>query len=580
MNFRKLKNTWTSLFVLFVGLILTILVTFYTKSILEENIKLDFNLICQDFATKIESRLKSHALLLRSGAALFASSDTVTNEEFRKFQEREKLDKNLPGILGVGYSVIIPKHELDNHTNFIRKKGFPDYKVWPEGERELYTSIIYLEPFSGRNLRAFGYDMFTEKNRRKAMEISRDSDYAMLSDKITLVQETDKEIQAGTLMYVPVYKNGANINSVEERREAIKGWVYSPYRMTDLMNGILGNSDLRNQNRIRLQIYDNDVISTESELYDSQKNDSLNNFQSNLQEKIPIVFNTKVWTLVFSQNNQSLSLTHGRIFIILISGIVISLLLFVLTLALINSRLRSKQIQLLNIQLEKEIDDKDMFISILAHDLRNPLNLVLGFSDLLIKNIHEYDIAKIEMQVNMINESANKTYRLLEDTLLWVRAQSGKIPFEPKTLNFSIICYEIIEEMKMIAENKNISLSYLNNEVNNVNADYNMVKTIIRNLISNSLKFTKSGGHIKISAKQDTNYTTITISDSGIGMSKDTLSKLFNVAQIQSTKGTANEKGSGLGLLICKNFVEKHGGSIWVESELEKGSNFNFTLKV
>jgi CHASE1-domain containing sensor protein len=300
---------------------------------------------------------------LRSSVALFDVSDTVTREDWRIFNESEKISRNLPGIQGVGYSLIIPKNLLKQHIQSFRKNGFPDYNILPAGDREIYTSIIYLEPFSDRNLRAFGYDMFSEPVRRKVMEISRDSNYAVLSGKILLVQETNEDIQAGILMYVPVYRKGMQTNTLEELQAAIKGWIYSPYRMDDLVIGILGNLDSPDKNRIRLKIYDNDDISDEALLYDSQSNYKvINKVKTNLYFKLPIEFNGKKWTLQFTGNNENLSGFHGKILIVLIAGIIISFLLFALGLIFINRRLYTKQVQLLNKQLEKLNTDKHLFI--------------------------------------------------------------------------------------------------------------------------------------------------------------------------------------------------------------------------
>src|SRR5664280_1531070 len=271
------KNSWKALVVILLGLVLTFVAVHQTQKSAKDIANQDFESNGNDIKLKLDARLKAHALLLLSGAALFAASDTVTQEEWRKFIRSEKINRNLPGIQGVGYSLIIPKNQLKQHIQSFRENGFPDYDVIPAGNREIYTSIIYLEPFSGRNLSAFGYDMYSEPIRRKAMEISRDSDYAMLSGKVILVQETNEDVQAGALMYVPVYRNGMQTNTVEERNVAIKGWVYSPYRINDLMNGILGNWDLTNKNRIHLKIYDNDDISDEALLYDSQSKNKVTN---------------------------------------------------------------------------------------------------------------------------------------------------------------------------------------------------------------------------------------------------------------------------------------------------------------
>ena len=249
------QNYWKSLVILAIGILITMTVTFHTRNIAETVANREFQLICDDIKNKIDTRLHNNAQLLRSGAALFMASDSVTRLEWKEFCERLQIARNLPGIQGVGYSLIIRKNEFPRHIQRMKNKGFIQYSINPSGEREIYTSVIYLEPFSDRNLRAFGYDMFAEHTRRKAMELSRDSDIAMLSGKVDLVQETDKDSQAGTLMYVPVYTNGMPIITCEQRRAAIKGWVYSPYRMNDLMQGILARWDDNSHERIQLRVY-------------------------------------------------------------------------------------------------------------------------------------------------------------------------------------------------------------------------------------------------------------------------------------------------------------------------------------
>ena len=222
--------------------------------------------------------------------------------------------------------------------------------------------------------------------------------------------------------------------------------------------------------------------------------------------------------------------------------------------------------------------DKDRFISILAHDLKSPFNSILGFLDLLSQNIREYDIDEIEEQINIVNNSAIKAFRLLEDILLWVSANSGKIPFEPQKLNLATICNEVIENVKLTANTKNILINYFTAEEIIIFADKNILDTILRNLISNAIKFTNNGGKIDIYAEINHKIVTITVSDNGIGITQKLKNKLFDISQTQTTKGTEGESGTGLGLLLCKEFVEKHGGTIWVESKEGKGSDFKFTM--
>ena len=222
--------------------------------------------------------------------------------------------------------------------------------------------------------------------------------------------------------------------------------------------------------------------------------------------------------------------------------------------------------------------DKDRFISILGHDLKNPFGNILGFSELLTDEIESLNKEEIEDIAKNINKSAKITYNLLEEILLWAKTQQGKIPFKPQILSFKDICKDTLEILISNANAKNISLNCSSSEQINVFADNEMLKTVLRNLVSNAIKFTKTGGAIIINAEVNPDNVTISVSDNGNGIPPENLAKLFNISEVLTTKGTAGETGTGLGLLLCKDFVEKLGGKIWVESESGKGSRFSFTM--
>ena len=224
--------------------------------------------------------------------------------------------------------------------------------------------------------------------------------------------------------------------------------------------------------------------------------------------------------------------------------------------------------------------DKDLFISILGHDLINPFNNILGFSEILTDETNSLNSEEIKDIANNINKSARNTYNLLEDILMWARTQSGKVPFDPQRLSFKSICKDILEIFYQSAKAKNITLNCFVQDELNIFADIDMFKTVLRNLLSNAIKFTNNGGEIIISAEQNSENVTISVSDNGTGISPESLAKLFDISEVISTRGTAKETGTGLGLLLCKEFVEKHGGKIWVESEVGNGSQFKFTLPI
>ena len=161
---------------------------------------------------------------------------------------------------------------------------------------------------------------------------------------------------------------------------------------------------------------------------------------------------------------------------------------------------------------------------------------------------------------------------------MWARTQQGKIPFKPQILSFKDICKDTLEILTPNAHPKNITINYSSADEINFFADVDMIKTVLRNLVSNAIKFTNNSGAININAEVNSGNLTISVSDNGIGIEPESLTKLFNISKIHTTTGTAKEKGTGLGLLLCKEFVEKHGGKIWVESECAKGSIFYFNI--
>ena len=893
-------NRWRALAILLIALALTLAASYYTQQEMEGFAKKEYASVCSDINTKITARLHAHAQLLMCGAALFAVSDTVKRFEWKVFIEAAKVEKNLPGIQGIGYSVIIPKTELKSHIQKIRNQGFPAYSVKPEGDRAIYSSIIYLEPFSGRNLRAFGYDMFSEPVRRKAMEYSRDADIATLSGKVVLVQETKEDQQSGTLMYVPVYRNTMPTTTTEERRAAIKGWVYSPLRMRDLMQGILGRWDASHTQKIHLQIFD-DSLETSSLLYNSQANDSLKYKEiTSRRLLLPVKFNGTKWMLVFTQAADQVPYFQSKTIIVFILGSIISILFFLLALSWYNTKFRAEQIALkltaelkesedrltlamdqaslvywemdaatktftfndkfyklykttadreggyrmaadvytrefllpeeqhivpddvalllsgeinelqqehsirrrdgeirniiirinvvrdsaglivstrgsnqditerriaenfiisnnqnlstlnnladelssiseaenlyvyltkklrqitnalgatfalynaekselkivsanidqeimehlmntiqgsslgeisfpvseaikldlinnpvktglsLNVvtcgvvpptieifQQEQRIHyvgiayivdgalfgtsvlflsaaepnpsleilkpitnmlavslrrclaekgtremlsqlllsnaEKDKFFSVIAHDLRSPFNSFLGLTHAMATSLKTFSIADIQKFSVSMNKSAVNLFQLLENLLEWAKIKQGLNTFNQENMALLPLVNESLETLLEIATNKGIRIS---NEIQNetmVFADNRMLQSVLRNLLTNALKFTHKGGNINISAKQiPDNFVEIAVKDNGIGMKTSIKDLLFILNAATNRNGTEGELSSGLGLIISKDFVEKQGGKIWAESEEGVGSTFYFTVK-
>jgi signal transduction histidine kinase len=231
------------------------------------------------------------------------------------------------------------------------------------------------------------------------------------------------------------------------------------------------------------------------------------------------------------------------------------------------------------IKLKKINAQKDKFFSIIAHDLRNPLGSFYDIAKLLYDDYDNFDDIERKDFLKLLKESSKNTYELLDNLLEWSRSQKGLIKFSPENVNLRNLVSDNLEVLKIPADNKNIDI--INNVAANIviNADINMLNTILRNIISNSIKFSNDNGAIEIGiSKLENNYIEIFVKDNGIGMSEKTLSELFRIDVNVSAKGTKGESGTGLGLILCKEFIEKNKGKIWVESKLGAGSTFYFSL--
>lgn len=242
---------------------------------------------------------------------------------------------------------------------------------------------------------------------------------------------------------------------------------------------------------------------------------------------------------------------------------------------------QANKLNITNKELEQMVNlnsDKNRFISLLAHDLKNPFGVLLGFSEMLLENLYQYNMDEIEKTVVLINQNAQNTFALLENMLKWARLQSGRIPFEPEQTKMADLSDDVVMILKPFATSKNITLINSLSDQIYAFADRNMISAVLRNLVTNAIKFTHPHGVIEISAIPSGSNLTISVSDNGIGITPARLQILFDISHIQSTTGTLKENGTGLGLFICKEFVDKHGGKIWAKSEVGKGSVFYFTI--
>ncbi|HZW21044.1 CHASE domain-containing protein [Noviherbaspirillum sp.] len=299
-----------------------------------------FDYRVRDVTDVIRDRLLIYEQVLRATKGLFVVNQEVKRAMFRDYIETLNLTENYPGIQGIGFAVQVPAAAKAMHIATVRKEGFSDYTIRPEGEREVYSAIVYLEPFAGRNLRAFGYDMYSEPVRRAAMDKARDTGEAAASAKVTLVQETGGEVQSGFLMYLPVYKEEMQYEVPEQRRKYLLGWVYAPFRMGDFMRGLFDDLGID----VDIEVYDNGDLSDEARMFDARPDVRALSAEFQRRSVTRIESANHAWSVaiaalpVFEHRIES-----GRTQLVLQAGISISLLLGLLMWIFLDDRARALQ---------------------------------------------------------------------------------------------------------------------------------------------------------------------------------------------------------------------------------------------
>jgi len=611
------KNAATSFALFVIALLITAAATIYTKKDLETQAKIEFSLVCNDIRTRVLSRLTTQSLLLQSCSSFISSSDTVTWDDWRYFIQNSKISQNILGYQGIGLNIITHKNCLKQKPQQLGNEAVIDYAKKPTDERDSYTSIIYIEPYTIENKKAIGYDTYSEPVRRNAMQHARDFNLSAITGKLTLVQENQTNKQAGIIMYTPVYKRDLPLNSVEERRNAIVAWVSCPYRMDDLMTNILNQWDTIGNN-IHLHIYDNDSISPSSILYDNFKDEVCKHDSSSMGTlKIPILFNGKKWTLCFFQSKEKFSFSQSKVLIVLFCGIIISLLLFYLSIIFFSTRFRAQQIaKQLTAELKEKNDEiasqneeyrqlneelnqtnlelieameraeesdrlKTSFLQNMSHEIRTPMNAIMGFSELLVDNFDDKE--NLDYFTGIILQRGNDLLAIIDEILDISRIESGQLSVNIEKIDLKQLFddLKVLFEEVQIKKNKQHIFFDLRAQCDPsklmIETDKAKLKQIFINLIGNAFKFTESG-RIEAGCEINNDNLLFFVSDTGVGIPKDKQQVIFErFSQLEQTTSSLYG-GTGLGLSIVKGFIDCLGGKIWIESEQGKGTTFYFTI--
>jgi signal transduction histidine kinase/CheY-like chemotaxis protein len=584
-------------------LLLTAIAVYYLYVTAKTNDDLRFNTAVQQTQNTLQERFQTYISLLYAGRGLFAAQPQVSQAHFHAFTEQLKLRQRYPGIQGIGFSQRVIPSEKESLVAQIQLQRKVSFRIRPDTNRPEYHTIIYLEPLDQRNRAAIGYDMFTEPTRRNAMERARDTGIPALSGRVTLKQEIDQHKQAGFLVYMPIYEGAVIPPTVAERRNTLKGFVYSPFRADDFIQGIFG--DRRNA-LVDFQIYDGTEIKPQSVLHRSARAPTtIRGSHPKLTTTQRLQIAGHPWTLVFTSRPTLEQISEQRFipFIVFLGGL-ISLILFSLTRSQAQARLVAEQAAKTlhksekalrkanaNAQFAREQAEvanrlKDDFLAILSHELRSPLTPILGWSKLL--QIGKFDQEKASKALATIEQNAKLQAQLIEDLLDISRILQGKLTLEAAPVDLATITTAALATMQLSAEAKSIQIKSILPSDIVVSGDANRLQQVVWNLLSNAIKFTPNGGQVDIrlekhespnirSSQTDslsTGYAQITVTDTGKGFSSEFRPYLFDSFRQEDSKTTRKYGGLGLGLAIVRHLVELHGGSIQAESAGEgKGAS-------
>jgi PAS domain S-box-containing protein len=419
-----------------------------------------------EFTLKLSERMRAYEQVLWGAAGLFESKAEVSRADWHAYIDRLRLHERYPGIVAIGYARVLAPRDLDAHVRAIRAQGFTDYRIRPDGERAQYSSIVYVEPFAGLNLRAFGYDMLSEPLRREAMERARDSARAAISARITLLQDDPARSSAGLLLYVPIYLRGAAIDTLEQRRTALQGYVYIAYFAADLLSSILG-PDLEGAD---IEVYDQSPAAG-TLLFDADLRTSLNRSPSNSANVLRgMNVAGRRWEILYRPDPASAERGGDEPLRVLVLGAIASLLLFGVLLAAMRTKARAQSLaeqmtaQLRSKQAELEAVDENAPIGIFRtsadaveiHINRRGAQICdLSDQDLQrlrwVERLHSDDRERVSAQWRRLIEHGQPFYsehRFVhrDSRVVWVRVQAVPMRSRDVLIGFTGTVEDISEQ--------------------------------------------------------------------------------------------------------------------------------------
>ncbi|HZI16256.1 MAG TPA: CHASE domain-containing protein [Myxococcus sp.] len=566
-----------------VGLCVTALATGYVQREVLQRRERRFEEAVRDGAESLRQRMDTYQAMLLGTRGLFSSSQFVSRAEFQAYVESLEVQRRYPGIQGIGFTQWLRPEEVRAHEDAVRASGVAGYRVWPEGERPVYTAVVFLEPQDARNLRALGFDMFSEPTRQEAMRRAQQTGLPAASGPVRLVQEMEGsgQPQTGFLVYVPVYTELGPVPPAA-RRDALRGFVYAPFRVGDLVEGLSFPGFGRT---IDLDVHHGPQAGVGPLLYSSRLEGAGKTASGGkgLRREVGLTVAGQPWTLVFTARESfTLGTTSGQFVTVLGSGLLVTLLLFLITRAEVNARAAaeaaSAEQQRLAREAQAAVRVRDEFLSVAAHELRTPLTSLKLQLQSLYRQLRQEgppDRARLERGMDAADRQTTRLSQLVDSLLDVSRLSTGRLELNPEPLELGEVARELARRFEAEAQGAGVLLTVDAPQPVTGRWDRLRLEQVLTNLVSNALKYGR-GAPVDVRVREDGAHARVEVTDRGIGIAPEDAERIFG--RFERAVSSRHYGGLGLGLFITRQLVEALGGHISVHSEPGQGATFTVRL--
>ena len=548
---------------------LTLLATGYVWRTSHDADRARFENAVQTTRDAISVRIETYLNVLGATRGLAVSDPAIPREELREYVRNLNVQVRYPGIQAIGLLLRIPHDEVPRVEAELRREGIRSFRIWPDGERDEYYPIVLIEPLNRRTMTAMGYDMSTNAVRREAMERARDTGRPTTSGPVTMIQETDASRPPGFLIYTPLYATGTTPATLAERRAALTGFIYAPFRGHDFFEGIFPS---QTRPEIGFAIHDGGAL-----LYRTEDLPGDPRFVSNGTLTIA----GRTWQVQWVSRRHAgggAALITGGTFI---GGIAISVLLFLLIRTQLAAREQAERtaarLRESEADLQRANRAKDEFLATLSHELRTPMTSIMGWSQMMGADNLDRETARTA--IDAVRKSAKVQAQLIDDLLDVSRITAGKMRIETKPVELRSVVAAAIDTVHATALTKDVELQYDLQSGIFVTGDAHRLQQVVWNLLSNAVKFTPAGGSVFVTVSGSGRDAVIEVRDTGQGIDPAFMPHLFERFRQADSSTTRTHMGLGLGLAIVRHLVELHGGTVSAESKGPgRGATFRIRL--